>query len=161
MVPYDFLKAYFLTGKSEPVTKGEEGEIAYLFEVGYLSSIKRYAKAWSLPSSTEGKDNRGVEVTKVVLLYRANLPYGVKPNPWHVRPNRLSKPLEELHLLLLTEQQFTSGKTLKLKDEFGFLIPELLRDLPSHPIEPRGDLLLISAREPDTRSLWDFCFNGD
>ena len=33
MVHYDFLKAFFLTGKSEPVTKGEEGEIAYLFEV--------------------------------------------------------------------------------------------------------------------------------
>jgi hypothetical protein len=42
MVHYDFLKAYFLTGKSEPVTKGEEGEIAYLFEVG-LSSVNRYA----------------------------------------------------------------------------------------------------------------------
>jgi hypothetical protein len=39
MVHYDFLKAYFLTGKSERVTKGEEGEIAYLFEVG-LSSVK-------------------------------------------------------------------------------------------------------------------------
>jgi hypothetical protein len=54
MVHYDFLKAYFLTGKSEPVMKGEEGEIAYLFEVG-LSSVNRYAKAWSIPSSTESK----------------------------------------------------------------------------------------------------------
>jgi hypothetical protein len=96
-----------------------------------------------------------------VLLYRSNLPYGVKPNPWHLRPNGLSKPLEVLHLLLLTEQRFASGKTLKLKDEVGFLTPESLCDLPSHPIEPRGDLLLISAREPDTRSFWDFCLNGD
>jgi hypothetical protein len=54
MVHYDFLKAYFLTGKSEPVTKGEEGEIAYLFEVG-LSSVNRYARGWPLPSSTESK----------------------------------------------------------------------------------------------------------
>ncbi len=34
--------------QAEPVTKDEEGEIAYLFEVGYLSSVKRYAKAWSI-----------------------------------------------------------------------------------------------------------------
>jgi hypothetical protein len=100
-------------------------------------------------------------VTKVVLLYRTNLPYGVKPNPWHLRPNGLSKPLEELHLLLLTEQRFTSGKTLKLKDEFRFVIPKLLRDLPSHPIEPRDDLLLISTREPDARALLDLCLNDD
>src|SRR5215217_4912138 len=115
---------------------------AHLFKVS-LSSIKRYVRAWSLSSSTQGKDNRRVEVTKVVLLYRTNLPYGVKPSPWHVRPNRLSKTLEELHLLLLTEQRFTSGKTLKLKDEFRFVILKLLRDLLGHPIEPRGDLLLI------------------
>ena len=51
MVHYDFLKACFLIDKSEPGTKGEEGETAYLFEVG-LSSVKRYAKARSIPSST-------------------------------------------------------------------------------------------------------------
>jgi hypothetical protein len=84
-------------------------------------------------------------MTKVVLLYRTNLPYGVKPSPWHVWANGLSKPLENLQLLLLTEQKFASGQTLKLKDAFGFLISELLFDLPRHPIEPRGVLLLISA----------------
>ena len=84
-------------------------------------------------------------MTKVVLLYRTDLPYSVKPSPWHVRPNRFSKPLEELHLLLISEQRSTSGKTLKLKDEFRFVIPKLLRNLPSHQIEPGGDLLLISA----------------
>ena len=85
MVHYDFLKAYFLTGKSEPVTKDEEGEIAYLFEVGYLSSVKRYAQAWSIPSSTEGKDNRSVEMTKVVLLYRTDLSHSVKTYPRCIR----------------------------------------------------------------------------
>src|SRR5918994_4222240 len=96
-------------------------------------------------------------MTKVVLLYRTDLPGGVKTRPWHVRPNRLPKPLENLQLLLLTEQKFASGQTLKLKDEFGFVIPKLLRDLPSHPIEPRDDLLLISTREPDARALLDLC----
>jgi hypothetical protein len=75
---------YFLTGKSEPVTKDEEGEIAYLFEVG-LSSVKRYAKAWSIPSSTEGKDNRRVEMMVVVFLYRADLPRTVITRPWSIR----------------------------------------------------------------------------
>ena len=84
MVHYDFLKAYFLTGKSEPVTKDEEGEIAYLFEVG-LSSVKRYAKAWSIPSSTEGKDNRRVEMVVVVFLYRTNLTRTVITCPWSIR----------------------------------------------------------------------------
>ena len=84
MVHYDFLKAYFLTGKSEPVTKDEEGELAYLFEVG-LSSVKRYAKAWSIPSSTQGKDNRRVEMAKVMLLYRTDLPCSVKTHPWCIR----------------------------------------------------------------------------
>ena len=125
------------------------------------TSVLSATPGWFFPPSAQGKDDRRVEVTKVVLLYRTNLPCGVKPSPWHIRPNGLSKPLEELHLLLLTEQRFTSGKTLKLKDEFRFVIPKLLRDLPSHPIQPRGDLLLISAREPDTRSFWDFCLNGD
>jgi hypothetical protein len=77
-------------------------EATYVFGVS-LSSLKRYARGWSLPSSTQGKDDRGVEMAKIVLLHRANLPYGVKTRPWHVRANRLPKPLEELQLLLLTE----------------------------------------------------------
>src|SRR5918995_391281 len=96
-------------------------------------------------------------MTKVVLLYRTDLPGGVKTRPWHLRPNRLPKPLEDLQLLLLTEEKLASGKTLELKDEVGSLTPELLFDLLGHPIEAAGDLLLISAREPDTRSFWDFC----
>ena len=40
------------------------------------------ALMWSLPSSTKGKDNRRVQMTKVVLLYRSNLPCTVKPDPW-------------------------------------------------------------------------------
>ena len=87
---YDFLKAYFPTGKSDPGTKGEEGEAAYLFEVG-LSSVKRYAKAWSIPSSTQGKHDRRVEMTKVVLFYRTNLSPSVVTCPWHVRANSLPK----------------------------------------------------------------------
>ena len=34
---------------------------------------------------TEGKDNRRVEMTKVVLLYRTNLSYSVKTRPWCIR----------------------------------------------------------------------------
>ena len=48
------MKGNFPTDKSEPGTKGEEGEAAYLFEVG-LSSVKRYLRAWSIPSLAQGK----------------------------------------------------------------------------------------------------------
>src|SRR5215210_7575250 len=124
--------------------KGEKGEVIHLFGVS-SSSVKHFASSWSLPWSTQGKDNRRVEMTKVMLLYRTNLPYSVKTRPWHVRPNRLPKLPEELEFLLLPEQKFASGQTLELKDEFGFLTSELLFDLLGHPIEPSGDLLLISA----------------
>jgi hypothetical protein len=79
----------------------KRNEAAYLFGVSRSSS--NAALGWSLSSSTEGKDNRRVEMTKVVLLHRANLPYSVKTRPWHVRANRLPKPLEELQFLLLPE----------------------------------------------------------
>jgi hypothetical protein len=65
-------------------TKDEKSEPAYLFGVG-LSSLKRHARAWSLPSSTEGKDNRRVEMAVVVLLYRTDLPYGVETRPGCLR----------------------------------------------------------------------------
>ena len=81
----------------------------------------------------------------VMLLYRTNLPYSVKTHPWHIRLNRFAKPLEELELFLLTEHQFASGHTLKLKDEFELLTLKLLLDLGCHPIEACGDLLFISA----------------
>ena len=58
-----------------------------------------------------------------VLLYRSNLSYGVKTHPWHVRDNGLSKPLEKLQLLLLTQHQFATGHTLKLENEFRFGAP--------------------------------------
>ncbi len=70
----------------------------------------------------------------IVLLYRTNLPYGVKTRPWHLRIQGLPKPLEELQLLLLTEHRLPSGGSLELKDEFGSLTPELLLDLSGHPI---------------------------
>jgi hypothetical protein len=34
---------------------------------------------------TEGKDNRGVQMTKIVLLYRTDLPCSVKTHPWGFR----------------------------------------------------------------------------
>ena len=69
-------------------------EAAYLFEVG-LSSLKHCARGWSLPASTKGKHNRRQEMRVVVLLYRAQLPpFSVKTHPWHIRVNRLAKPLE-------------------------------------------------------------------
>jgi hypothetical protein len=95
--------------------------------------------------STEGKDDRRVEVTVVVLLHRTNLPPSVKTRPWHVRVNRLAKLPEELQLLLLTEQHLPSGGTLKLKEEFRLVAIKLLLDLSGHPIEPSGEFLLISA----------------
>src|SRR5215203_2934344 len=99
-------------------------------------------------------------MAKIVLLHRTNLPYGVKTRPWHVRTNGLPKPLEDLPFLLLTEQKFAPGQTLKLKDKFGLLTPKLLLDLLGHPLEPSGDLLLISAWEPYTRAFWDLRLYG-
>src|ERR687897_1701969 len=97
----------------------------------------------------------------VVLLYRADLPRTVITRPWHVRVNGSPKVPEELQLLVLTEHHLASGGTLKLEHEFGLLAPELLLDLPSHPIEPSSDFLLVSAREPDTRTLLDLRLYGD
>ena len=81
----------------------------------------------------------------VMLLHWTDLTYGVETRPWHTRTNRLAKTLEELQFLLLTEHHLASGGTVELENEFGFLTPDLLLDLPSHPIEPIGDFLLISA----------------
>jgi hypothetical protein len=50
-----------------------------------LSSIKRYARVWSLSSSTQGKYDRRVEMTKVVFLHRTDLSYGVITHPWCIR----------------------------------------------------------------------------
>src|SRR5688500_5520392 len=101
----------------------------------------------------QGKDNRRVEMAVVVLLYRTNLACSVKTHPWHVLPNGLPKLPEDLQLLLLTEHHLSSCGTLELEDESGFLTTKLLLDLGGHPIEAGGDLLLVSAREPDTRAL--------
>ena len=84
-------------------------------------------------------------MTKIVLLYRANLPYGVETRPWHIRTNGLPKLLEKLQLLLLTKHRLASCQTLKLKDEFGLLTPKLMLYLFGHSLEPSGDLLLVSA----------------
>jgi hypothetical protein len=59
-------------------------EVTYLFGVS-LSSVKRYARAWSIPSSAQGKDDRRVEMTKIVLLYRTDLSHSVKTYPWCIR----------------------------------------------------------------------------
>jgi hypothetical protein len=58
-------------------------QVAHLFGVS-LSSVKRYA-TMVLPPSTEGKDNRGVHMTKIVLLHRTNLPCSVKTRPRRIR----------------------------------------------------------------------------
>src|ERR671910_225859 len=115
---------------------------------------------WIL-ASTQGKHDRRVEMTKVVFLYRTNLPRTVITRPWHVRVNGSPKLPEELQFLLLAEHHLASGGTLELKDEFGFLTLKLVLDLSGHPIKPSGEFLLVSGREPDTRSFWDFCLNGD
>ena len=65
-------------------TKDEKGEADYLYGIK-LSCVKHFASAWSLPLSTEGKDNRSVQMTKIVLLYRADLPRTVITGPWSIR----------------------------------------------------------------------------
>src|SRR5215203_3458481 len=100
-------------------------------------------------------------MTIVMLLYRANLSYGVKTRPRHIRANGLPKLPEELQLLLLAEHHLASGGTLELKDEFRFGSLKLLLDLSGHPIEPGGEFILVSAREPYARALLDFRLHGD
>jgi hypothetical protein len=68
----------------------QQSEATYLFGVS-LSSVKHLTRAWTLPWSTEGKDNRCVQMNKVVLLYRTDLSPSVVTCPWHVRANRLPK----------------------------------------------------------------------
>src|ERR687889_858720 len=97
----------------------------------------------------------------IVLLYRTYLPRTVITRPWHVRVNGSPKLPEELQLLLLAQHHLASGGTLELEDEFGFLTLKLVLDLSGHPIKPSGEFLLVSGREPDTRSFWDFCLNGN
>src|SRR5215207_6660661 len=84
---------------------------------------------WIL-ASTQGKDDRRVQMTKVVFLYRTNLPCSVKTRPWRIRTNRLPKLRQDLQFLLLAEHHLASGSTLELEDEFGSLTPKLLLDLP-------------------------------
>ena len=62
----------------------KESEATYLFGVS-ISSFKLVTLVWPLPSSTEGKDDRGVQMTKVVLLYRTDLSYSVKTYPRCIR----------------------------------------------------------------------------
>jgi len=55
-----------------------------------LATVRRAGLAYLtvfsiLPSSTQGQDDRGVEMTVIVLLYRTNLPHGVKTHPWCIR----------------------------------------------------------------------------
>jgi hypothetical protein len=68
----------------------KKSEATYLFGVS-LSSVKHLARAWTLPLSTQGKGDRCVQMTKVVLLYRTNLSPSVVTCPWHVRANSLPK----------------------------------------------------------------------
>src|SRR5215213_3461396 len=96
----------------------------------------------------------------VVLLHRADLPSTVITRPWHVRVNGSPKLPEVLQLLLLAEHHLASGGTLELKDEFGFLTLKLVLDLSGHPIKPSDEFLLVSSREPDTRSFWHFGLYG-
>src|SRR5215216_6979594 len=138
----------------------KKNEATYLFGVS-IFSVKRYLRAWSIPSSTQGKHDRRIQMTKVVLLYRADLSHSVKTYPWCIRIQGLPKPLLELELLLISEHQFASGATLELEHEFGFLTVKLVLDLGCHSIEPIGDLLLVSAREPDARAFWNLRLYGD
>jgi hypothetical protein len=88
---YGFMNVYFPTREIGAVGQGmQQSEATYLFGVS-LSSVKHLARAWTLPWSTQGKDNRCVQMTKVVLLYRTDLSPSVVTCPWHVRANSLPK----------------------------------------------------------------------
>src|SRR5918998_4789380 len=100
-------------------------------------------------------------MTIVMLLYWANLSYRVKTHPRCIRIQGLSKPLEDLQLLLLAEHHLASGGTLELKDEFRLGTLKLLLDLSSHPIEPGGEFFLVPAREPYARPFLHFRLHGD
>jgi len=58
----------------------KKSEATYLFGIS-LSSVKRYVRAWSIPSLAQGKHDRRVQMTKVVLLYRTDLSHSVKTYP--------------------------------------------------------------------------------
>src|SRR5918998_6338194 len=100
-------------------------------------------------------------MTIVMLLYWANLSYRVKTHPRCIRIQGLSKPLEDLQLLLLAEHHLASGGTLELKNEFRLGTLKLLLDLSGHPIEPGSEFFLISAREPYARPLLHLRLHGD
>src|SRR5687767_1210303 len=68
---------------------------------------------WIL-ASTQGKDDRRVQMTKVMFLYRTNLPCSVKTRPWHIWVNGSPKLPQDLQFLLLAEHHLSSGGTLKL-----------------------------------------------
>src|ERR687898_310234 len=59
---------------------------------------------WIL-ASTQGKHNRRVEMSKVVFLYRTNLPRTVITRPWHVRVNGSPELPEELQFLLVSTRE--------------------------------------------------------
>src|SRR5829696_8844170 len=125
-----------------------------------VACLRGHHVLWIL-TSTQGKDDRRVQMTKVVFLYWTNLPCSVKSRPWRIWTDRLPKLLQDLQFFLLAEHHLASGGTLELEDEFGFGTPKLLLDLLGHPIEACGDLLLVSAREPDARALLDLRLYGD
>ena len=59
----------------------KKSEATYLFGVS-CSSLKRYLRAWSIPSLAQGKHDGRVQMTKIVLLYRTDLSHSVKTYPW-------------------------------------------------------------------------------
>ena len=62
---------------------------AYLF--AEASPSLNVTPGWSLPSSTQGKDDRRVDMTKVVPRYRTNLPEGVETCPRRFRTHSGSR----------------------------------------------------------------------
>src|SRR5215216_4225138 len=52
---------------------------------GEASPPSNVTLVWFLPSLTQGENNRRVEMTKVVLLYRTDLSHSVKTHPRCIR----------------------------------------------------------------------------
>jgi hypothetical protein len=55
------------------------------------TSVLSATPGWFFPPSAQGKDDRRVDMTKVVCRYRPNLPVGVETYPRCIRANGLPK----------------------------------------------------------------------
>src|ERR687898_1431725 len=80
--------------------RDEKGEAAHLFGIS-LSSVKRYARAWSTYVVNLGQGQPTCRDDEGCAPPPDRSPPSVITRPWHVRVNSLPKLPEEVQLLLL------------------------------------------------------------